>query len=47
MYYSYHMLEPHTNNEANYKALIISLELIILNGVKKIKIFRDSYLVIN
>ncbi|PKU83999.1 hypothetical protein MA16_Dca006474 [Dendrobium catenatum] len=47
MHFSYHLLEPCTNNEAEYKALITGLELVILMEIKEIKIFGDSQLVIN
>ncbi|PKU59906.1 hypothetical protein MA16_Dca019608 [Dendrobium catenatum] len=47
MYYSYHLSESRTNNEAEYETLITGLELTILNGIEEIKIFGDSQLVIN
>ncbi|XP_028550951.1 uncharacterized protein LOC114579699 [Dendrobium catenatum] len=47
MYFSYHLSEPCTNNEAEYEALITSLELTIPMEIKEIKIFGDSQLVIN
>ncbi|XP_028547905.1 uncharacterized protein LOC114578685, partial [Dendrobium catenatum] len=42
MHFSYHLSEPCTNNEAEYEALIIGLELAILIEIKEIKIFGDS-----
>ncbi|NAV32995.1 reverse transcriptase-like protein [Klebsiella pneumoniae] len=45
--YSYHLSEPCTNNEAEYEALIIGLELAIMMEIKEIYIFGDSQLVIN
>ncbi|PKU75443.1 hypothetical protein MA16_Dca019709 [Dendrobium catenatum] len=47
MHFSYHLSKPCTNNEAEYEALIIGLELAILMEIKVIKIFGDSQLVIN
>ncbi|PKU82315.1 putative mitochondrial protein [Dendrobium catenatum] len=47
LHFSYHLSEPCTNNEAEYEALIIGLELAILMEIKMIKIFGDSQLVIN
>ncbi|KAI0498537.1 hypothetical protein KFK09_019425 [Dendrobium nobile] len=47
LYFSYHLSEPCTNNEAEYEALITGLELAILMEIKVIKIFGDSQLVIN
>ncbi|KAI0519706.1 hypothetical protein KFK09_007165 [Dendrobium nobile] len=44
MYFSYHLSEPCTNNEAEYEALITGLELTILMEIKEIKIFGDSQL---
>ncbi|PKU82262.1 hypothetical protein MA16_Dca017484 [Dendrobium catenatum] len=45
--YSYHLLEPCTNNEAEYEALITGLELAISMEIEEIKIFGDSQLIIN
>ncbi|PKU64668.1 hypothetical protein MA16_Dca014522 [Dendrobium catenatum] len=46
-HFSYHLSEPCINNEAEYEALIIDLELAILMEIKVIKIFSDSQLLIN
>ncbi|KAI0513585.1 hypothetical protein KFK09_009612 [Dendrobium nobile] len=45
--YSYQLLEPCTNNEAEYEVLITGLELAILMEIREIKIFGDSQLIIN
>ena len=36
-----------TNNEAEYEACALGMEALIALGVTKVKIFRDSMLVIN
>jgi ribonuclease HI len=41
------LIEPCTNNEAEYEALIAGLELSLELGVKSIRIFGDSQLIIN
>ncbi|PKU86474.1 RNA-directed DNA polymerase [Dendrobium catenatum] len=45
--YSYSLSGPHTNNEAEYEALIVGLELAIQMSIVRVKIFGDSQLIIN
>ncbi|XP_028548535.1 uncharacterized protein LOC114579037, partial [Dendrobium catenatum] len=45
--YSYHLLEPCTNNKSEYEDLITGLELAISMEIWEIKIFGDSQLIIN
>ncbi|XP_028557315.1 uncharacterized protein LOC114581403 [Dendrobium catenatum] len=45
--YSYSLSEPHTNNEAEYEALVLGLELAIQMSLTRVKIFVDSQLIIN
>ena len=39
--------EPRTNNEAEYEALILGLELAIQMGIEDLHILGDSQLIIN
>ncbi|XP_020678337.2 uncharacterized protein LOC110096641 [Dendrobium catenatum] len=45
--YSYNLSEPRTNNETEYEALIVGLELVIQMSIVRVKIFGDSQLIIN
>ncbi|XP_020675309.2 uncharacterized protein LOC110094419, partial [Dendrobium catenatum] len=45
--YSYSLSEPRTNNEDEYEALIVGLELDIQMSIVRVKIFGDSQLIIN
>ncbi|KAI0497192.1 hypothetical protein KFK09_020414 [Dendrobium nobile] len=45
--YSYCLSEPRTNNEAEYEALILGLEMAIQMSLTWVKIFGDSQLIIN
>lgn len=45
--YAYHLSEPRTNNEAEYEALIVGLELAISMEVEQIHVFGDSQLILN
>ncbi|KAI0494874.1 hypothetical protein KFK09_025020 [Dendrobium nobile] len=45
--YSYSLSEPRTNNEAEYEALIVGLELAVQMSIVRVKIFGDSQLIIN
>ncbi|XP_020705355.1 uncharacterized protein LOC110116200 [Dendrobium catenatum] len=47
LHYSYSLSEPHTNNEAEYEALIVGLELAIQMSIMRVKFFGDSQLIIN
>ncbi|XP_020688552.2 uncharacterized protein LOC110103982 [Dendrobium catenatum] len=47
LWYSYSLSEPHTNNEAEYEALILRLELDIQMSLTRVKIFGDAQLIIN
>lgn len=44
--YSYSLIEPRTNNEAEYEALIAGLELAINMQIVKLRIHGDSQLII-
>jgi ribonuclease HI len=41
------LTEPCTNNEAEYEALIVGLELSLELEIKAVRIFGDSELIIN
>lgn len=45
--FPYYFLEFYMNNEAEYEALITSLELAIPLGIKDMSIYRDSQLMVN
>ncbi|XP_020702539.1 uncharacterized protein LOC110114114 [Dendrobium catenatum] len=45
--YSYNLSEPRTNNEAEFEALIVGLELAIQMSIMRVKIFGDFQLIIN
>lgn len=41
------LMEPCTKNEAEYEALIAGLELALNMGIRRLRIFGDSQLIIN
>ncbi|PKU59281.1 hypothetical protein MA16_Dca026644 [Dendrobium catenatum] len=47
MRFSFSLTEPRTNNEAEYEALIVGLEIAIDVRIQNLRIFGDSQLVIN
>ncbi|PKU59576.1 hypothetical protein MA16_Dca029103 [Dendrobium catenatum] len=47
MRFSFSLTEPRTNNEAEYEALIVGLEIAIDVKIQNLQIFNDSQLVIN
>ena len=44
--FSYKLLFPYSNNEAKYEALVVGLKVAKRLGIKKLKVFWDSKLVI-
>ena len=44
--FAYKLLFPYLNNEANYEALVVGLKVAKRLGIKKLKVFWDSKLVI-
>lgn len=47
MEYAFHLEIPCTNNQARYEALIISLEILIELGLKRIEVEGNSQLVLS
>ena len=45
--HAFSLLEPCTNNAAEYQALILGLELAIESGITMLENFGDSQLIIN
>ena len=44
--FAYNLLFPYLNNEAKYEALVVGLKVAKRLGIKKLKVFWDSKLVI-
>ena len=44
--FAYNLLFPYLNNEAKYEALVLGLKVAKRLGIKKLKVFWDSKLVI-
>ena len=45
--HAFSLLEPCSNNAAEYQALIIGLELALESGITMLEAFRDSQLIVN
>ena len=45
--FAYKARFPYSNNEAEYEALVVGLKAAKRLGIRKLKVFRDSELVIN